>query len=168
MKKQRTAIIVRQCPEAPKGHGCYEKKSVRPFIHGHFEAVLFEFLKTFDCAAKSFDALIRRTKGSSSRPLPATAARIVRSSIRSKTLPACRATYARVLARALSSKTFDLNLCRFGRSVRKSPVSPGLHSSLSTRPARDESKRIAMRLPSSPLKGEAGARRQRGNLWKCS
>ncbi|MET3493816.1 hypothetical protein ABIC90_000851 [Variovorax boronicumulans] len=30
----------------------------------------------------------------------------------------------RGLAQALSSKTFDLNLRRFGRSVRESPVSP--------------------------------------------
>ncbi|WP_432728464.1 hypothetical protein [Variovorax sp. W6] len=74
MKKQRTAIIVRQCPELPKGHGRYEKKSIKPCIHAHFEALLFEFLKTFDCATQSFDALIRRTKGSSSRPLLSMAA----------------------------------------------------------------------------------------------
>jgi len=75
------------------------------------------------------------------------------------------------LAQALLSKTFDLNLRRFGRSVRKSPEStPGAFvSSLSTSPVRDESKRIDMRLPVAiqSRNGRNGAKTKR-KLWNSS
>jgi hypothetical protein len=167
VKKQRAAIIVRQCPAASKGHERYKSDSTKAPVHEPFRAVLFKCLKTFGCHAATFDALIPPTKGSSSRPLHNGGNRQV---VNTKHNTSGLSGNACAPAQALSSKTFDLNLCRFGRSVRESPVSPGASiSSLSISPARDESKRIGMRLPVEiqSRNGRNGAKTKR-NLWNCS